>query len=65
MAAVGGAYMFYKHKNAAQRNLIKRTTPTVQTINPAIKKEAGFHAIDFKDPRVAFKPIRSVRSFSA
>jgi len=64
MAAVGGAYMFYKHKNATQRNLITRTTPTVQTVNPVIKKEA-FRTIDFKDPRVAFKPIKSTRSFSA
>jgi len=63
MAMGVGAYMLYKHKNAAQRNLMKRTTPTVKTINPAIKKEA-FHTVDFKDPRVAFKPIKSARSFS-
>jgi len=69
MAAVGGAYMFYKHKNVAQRNLIKRTTPTVQTINPAgVKRESSFRVVDFKDnyvdPRVVFKPIKSTRSFS-
>ena len=62
MAMGVGAYMLYKHKNTAQRNLIKRTTPTVQTINPAA---AAHHAQSFRvDPRVAFKPIKSARSFS-
>jgi len=65
MAAGVGAYMLYKHKNAAQRNVIKRTTPTVQTTNPAAIKRESFHTIDFKDPRVVFKPIKSARSFSA
>jgi hypothetical protein len=63
MAMGVGAYMLYKHKNAAQRNIIKRTTPTVKTVNPVIKRES-FRTIDFKDPRVAFKPIKSARSFS-
>jgi hypothetical protein len=61
MAAVGGAYMFYKHKMTAQRNLVKRTIPTVQTINPAsIQRDTTFRV----DSRVAFKPIKSARSFS-
>jgi hypothetical protein len=70
MAMGVGAYILYKHKNAAQRNLIKRTTPTVQTVNPAgIKHDSSFRVIDFKagnsvDPRVVFKPIKSARSFS-
>jgi negative regulator of sigma E activity len=60
MAMGVGAYMLYKHKNAAQRNLMKSTTPTVQTINPASIKCESFRI----DPRVAFKPIKSARSFS-
>jgi hypothetical protein len=61
MAAVVGGYMVYKHRAAAQRNLMKRTIPTVQTINPAaVKHEPMFRP----DPRVAFKPIKSARSFS-
>jgi hypothetical protein len=68
MAMGVGAYMLYKHKNAAQRNLMKRTTPTIQTNNPAgINRESPFRAINFKDsvdPRVTFKPIKSARSFS-
>jgi len=62
MAAVVGGYMVYKHRASAQRNLIKRTIPTIQTINPAAVKH---HESSFRpDPRVAFKPIKSARSFS-
>lgn len=67
MAMGVGAYMLHKHKTTAQRNLVKRTTPTVQTVNPVIKRES-FKVINFKDNytegRVGFKPIKSVRSFS-
>jgi hypothetical protein len=69
MAMGAGAYMLHKHRISAQRNVIKRKTPTVQTVNPSttIKRES-FRVIDFKDnyvdPRVVFKPIKSVRSFS-
>jgi hypothetical protein len=52
--------MVYKHRAAAQRNLMKRTIPTVQTINPASIPRETFRV----DPRVAFKPIKSARSFS-
>ena len=70
MAMGVGAYMLYKHKPAAKRNLIKRTTPTIKTVNPAAAAVAVHNrVINFKDgnyadPRVAFKPIKSVRSFS-
>jgi hypothetical protein len=56
MAMGVGTYMLYKHKTTAQRNLIMRATPTVQTVNPvSIQRESSF--------RTAFKPIG--RSLSA
>ena len=66
MAMGVGAYMLYKHKTAAQRNLIKRTTPTVKTINPAAAhhRVINFNDSNYVDQRVAFKPIKSARSFS-
>ena len=68
MAMGVGAYTLYKHKATAQRNIIKRTIPTVQTVNPVTKRES-FRVIDFKDNytdgRAVFKPIKSGRSLSA
>ena len=70
MAMGAGAYMLHKHRTAAQRNVIKRKTPTIQTINPTTIKRESFRVIEFKDGgnyidgRVGFKPIKSTRSLS-
>ena len=69
MAMGAGAYMLHKHRTAAQRNVIKRKTPTIQTINPTAIKRESFRTINFKDgnyvdERVGFKPIKSARSLS-
>ena len=66
MAMGVGAYMLQRKRATMQRNVIKRKTPTIQTVNPSAIKRESFRAIEFKDnyvdSRVGFKPIKSTRS---